>query len=586
MKAIDIRNKYLSFFEKHSHKIIPGAPLVPENDPTVLFTTAGMHPLVPYLSGEKHPAGTRLTDYQKCLRTDDIDEVGDPCHLTFFEMLGNWSLGDYFKEEAIRLSFEFLTKELEIPVDRLSVTCFAGDEEVPRDVEAASIWESVGIPKDRIYFNGRKENWWGPAGLTGPCGPDTEMFYDTGKPACSEHCDPSCNCGKYVEIWNDVFMQYNKTADGKYEKLAQHNVDTGLGLERAAYLLQGKNNAYETELFAPIMEYIEKNSAEPNIQSLRIVVDHIRASMMLVVDKVVPSNVEQGYILRRLIRRAIRHLRKVKYNVDNMSELLEVAIDTLKEMYPELVQNHDEIIAQIVKEKNRFMNTLVNGEKEFVKVTNRLKTQGISVIDGETLFRLYDTFGFPPEVTKELGQETGFEVDMEGFKVCFENHQAKSRAGAEQKFKCGLADNQETTIGYHTVTHLLHRALKDVLGEHVAQKGSNITAERLRFDFCNPAKVERADLDKVESIVNQKIDEGLEVKFEEMSLEDAKKSGAVGLFENKYGDVVKVYSIGTYSKEICGGPHVENTSKLNKIKIVKEEAVSSGVRRIKAVFVD
>lgn len=586
MKAIDIRNKYLSFFEKHSHKIIPGAPLVPENDPTVLFTTAGMHPLVPYLSGEKHPAGTRLTDYQKCLRTDDIDEVGDPCHLTFFEMLGNWSLGDYFKEEAIRLSFEFLTKELEIPVDRLSVTCFAGDEEVPRDLEAASIWESVGIPKDRIYFNGRKENWWGPAGLTGPCGPDTEMFYDTGKPACSEHCDPSCNCGKYVEIWNDVFMQYNKTADGKYEKLAQHNVDTGLGLERAAYLLQGKNNAYETELFAPIMEYIEKNSAEPNIQSLRIVVDHIRASMMLVVDKVVPSNVEQGYILRRLIRRAIRHLRKVKYNVDNMSELLEVAIDTLKEMYPELVQNHDEILAQIVKEKNRFMNTLVNGEKEFVKVTNRLKSQGNSVIDGETLFRLYDTFGFPPEVTKELGQETGFEVDMEGFKVCFENHQAKSRAGAEQKFKCGLADNQETTIGYHTVTHLLHRALKDVLGEHVAQKGSNITAERLRFDFCNPAKVERADLDKVENIVNQKIDEGLEVKFEEMSLEDAKKSGAVGLFENKYGDVVKVYSIGTYSKEICGGPHVENTSKLNKIKIVKEEAVSSGVRRIKAVFVD
>ena len=586
MKAIDIRNKYLSFFEKHSHKIIPGAPLVPENDPTVLFTTAGMHPLVPYLSGEKHPAGTRLTDYQKCLRTDDIDEVGDPCHLTFFEMLGNWSLGDYFKEEAIRLSFEFLTKELEIPVDRLSVTCFAGDEEVPCDLEAASIWESVGIPKDRIYFNGRKENWWGPAGLTGPCGPDTEMFYDTGKPACSEQCNPSCNCGKYVEIWNDVFMQYNKTADGKYEKLAQHNVDTGLGLERAAYLLQGKNNAYETELFAPIMEYIEKNSAEPNIQSLRIVVDHIRASMMLVVDKVVPSNVEQGYILRRLIRRAIRHLRKVKYNVDNMSELLEVAIDTLKEMYPELVQNHDEILAQIVKEKNRFMNTLVNGEKEFVKVTNRLKSQGIFVIDGETLFRLYDTFGFPPEVTKELGQETGFEVDMEGFKVCFENHQAKSRAGAEQKFKCGLADNQETTIGYHTVTHLLHRALKDVLGEHVAQKGSNITAERLRFDFCNPAKVERADLDKVESIVNQKIDEGLEVKFEEMSLEDAKKSGAVGLFENKYGDVVKVYSIGTYSKEICGGPHVENTSKLNKIKIVKEEAVSSGVRRIKAVFVD
>ena len=586
MKAIDIRNKYLSFFEKHSHKIIPGAPLVPENDPTVLFTTAGMHPLVPYLSGEKHPAGTRLTDYQKCLRTDDIDEVGDPCHLTFFEMLGNWSLGDYFKDEAIRLSFEFLTKELEIPVDRLSVTCFAGDEEVPRDLEAASIWESVGIPKDRIYFNGRKENWWGPAGLTGPCGPDTEMFYDTGKPACSEQCNPSCNCGKYVEIWNDVFMQYNKTADGKYEKLAQHNVDTGLGLERAAYLLQGKNNAYETELFAPIMEYIEKNSAEPNIQSLRIVVDHIRASMMLVVDKVVPSNVEQGYILRRLIRRAIRHLRKVKYNVDNMSELLEVAIDTLKEMYPELVQNHDEIIAQIVKEKNRFMNTLVNGEKEFVKVTNRLKSQGIFVIDGETLFRLYDTFGFPPEVTKELGQETGFEVDMEGFKVCFENHQAKSRAGAEQKFKCGLADNQDTTIGYHTVTHLLHRALKDVLGEHVAQKGSNITAERLRFDFCNPAKVERADLDKVENIVNQKIEEGLEVKFEEMSLEDAKKSGAVGLFENKYGDIVKVYSIGTYSKEICGGPHVENTSKLNKIKIVKEEAVSSGVRRIKAVFVD
>ncbi|MBR5228003.1 MAG: alanine--tRNA ligase [Clostridia bacterium] len=584
MKAIEIRNKYLAFFEKNGHKIIPGAPLVPENDPTVLFTTAGMHPLVPYLSGEKHPSGTRLTDYQKCLRTDDIDEVGDPCHLTFFEMLGNWSLGDYFKEEAIRLSFKFLTEELEIPVERLSVTCFEGDQEVPRDTEAAAIWESVGIPKERIYFNGRRENWWGPAGQTGPCGPDTEMFYDTGKPKCSENCNPSCNCGKYVEIWNDVFMQYNKTEDGKYEKLSQRNVDTGLGLERATYLLQGKNNAYETEIFAPIIEFLQNNSEESNIESLRIVAEHMRASIMLICDKVLPSNVEQGYILRRLIRRSIRHLRKIKFNVDKIDSVVESVIDTCKELYPEVIVNHDEILAQVIKEKNRFMNTLVNGEKEFNRVKNRLISESKNVIDGDTLFRLYDTFGFPPEVTKELASENGFEVDMEGFKEKFAKHQELSRAGAEQKFKCGLADNSEETVKYHTVTHLLHRALKDVLGEHVSQKGSNITAERLRFDFSNPAKVEREDLDKVEAIINEKIALGLEVKCEEMSKEAAKQSGAVGLFEDKYGDVVKVYSIGDYSKEICGGPHVDNTSKLGKVKIIKEEAVSSGVRRVKVVF--
>ena len=586
MKAIELRNKYLEFFKSKEHSIISGARLVPENDPTVLFTTAGMQPLVPYLTGEKHPSGTRLTDYQKCLRTDDIDEVGDNRHLTFFEMLGNWSLGDYFKQDSIRYSYEFLTKVLNIPSEKISVTCFAGDKDAPKDEEAASVWMECGIPAERIYFFGKKENWWGPAGQTGPCGTDTEIFYDTGKEACSEYCDPSCDCGKYVEIWNNVFMQYNKKEDGTFEPLQQKNVDTGMGLERMTFLLQGKNNVFETELFMPIISKTSELSKNINDESLRIIADHLRASSLLIADNVEPSNLGQGYILRRLIRRAIRHMRKIEFNIDKINELCETLIDSLKEMYPELEKNREEIIAKIVKEKNRFMNTLVNGEKEFVKITNRLRNENNDLIDGQNLFRLYDTFGFPPEVTAELAKENGFKVDMEGYNKCFEEHQAKSRQGAEGIFKGGLADNSEVTTAYHTATHLVNEALKRVLGDHVYQKGSNITAERMRFDFANPEKVSRELLDEVENIVNGEIDKKLVVTCEEMTVEEAKAQGAKGVFENKYGERVKVYSIGEFSKEICGGPHVKNTSEMKHIKIKKEEAVSSGVRRIKAVFVE
>ena len=586
MRGVELRNKYLEFFKSKGHNIISGAKLIPENDPTVLFTTAGMQPLVPYLSGEKHPSGTRLTDYQKCLRTDDIDEVGDNSHLTFFEMLGNWSLGDYFKQDSIRYSYEFLTKVLNIPNEKISVTCFAGDDDAPRDDEAASVWEECGIPKERIYYYGKKENWWGPAGQTGPCGTDTEIFYDTGKAPCSDDCGPSCDCGKYVEIWNNVFMQYNKKEDGSFEPLKQKNVDTGMGLERMTFLLQGKNNVFETELFAPIIKKINELAGSPNDESLRIIADHLRASALLICDNVEPSNLGQGYILRRLIRRSIRHMRKIEIDVDRINEICETIVDSLKEMYPELEKNKENVVNKIIKEKNRFMNTLIKGEKEFVKITNRLKNENVNFIDGPTLFRLYDTFGFPPEVTAELAKENNFKVDMDGYKKCFEEHQEKSRQGAEGVFKGGLADHSEVTTAYHTATHLVNEALKRVLGDHVCQKGSNITAERLRFDFPNPEKVSKELLDKVENMVNEEIDKHLEVTCEEMTVEEAKEKGAKGEFENKYGEKVKVYSIGDFSKEICGGPHVKNTSEMKHIKIKKEEAVSSGIRRIKAVFVE
>ncbi len=585
MKAIELRNRYLKFFESKSHSIINGAPLIPENDPTVLFTTAGMHPLVPYLTGESHPDGKRLVDYQKCLRTDDIDEVGDNRHLTFFEMLGNWSLGDYFKQESIRYSYEFLEKELGIDMNRISVTCFAGDENAPRDEEAAKIWEECGIPKERIYFYPAKENWWGPAGETGPCGPDTEIFLDTGKEPCGKDCQPSCDCGKYVEIWNNVFMQYNKNADGSFETLAQKNVDTGMGLERIIFFLQGKNNVFETELFVPTIEKVKSMSNNPQDESLRIIADHMRASALLICDAVVPSNVGQGYILRRLIRRAIRHMRKIGFNPDKISEVVDVVVSSLSEMYPELEKNRESIIFEINKEKNRFMNTLVNGEKEFVKVTNKLKEENSDLIDGKTLFKLYDTYGFPPEVTAELAKENGFRIDMDGFNKCFEEHQEKSRQDEKGTFKGGLADHSEETTKYHTAVHLLLESLQRILGDHVMQKGSNITAERARFDFSNPEKVTPEQIKQIEDMVNEQIDKQLVVTCKELPIEEARNSGAKGIFDNKYGEKVKVYTIGDFSKEICGGPHVDNTSKLEHIKIVKEEAVSSGVRRIKMVFV-
>jgi alanyl-tRNA synthetase len=584
MKAIEIREKYLKFFKDNNHAIINGAPLVPENDPTVLFTTAGMHPLVPYLTGNKHPLGDRLTDYQKCLRTDDIDEVGDNRHLTFFEMLGNWSLGNYFKKESIEYSYEFLTKILNIPVSKLSVTCFAGDNDAPKDEFSAKVWEDLGIPKERIYFFGKKQNWWGMS-TGGPCGPDTEIFYDTGKEKCSEECNPDCDCGKYVEIWNNVFMEYNKV-DDKYLPLVQKNVDTGLGLERLTFLLQNKNDVFETELFIDIINYILSLTKVDNMNSVRIIADHLRASCMLIVDNVKPSNVEQGYILRRLIRRVIRHLRKLEINVDKISDIVNVVCKTLSNSYAEINNKIETCIYEINKEKNRFMNTLVNGEKEFDKVIFKLKSENINVIDGETLFRLYDTFGFPPELSLELAKENDLDVDMNGFNECFKLHQEKSRGDENAKFKGGLADSSENTVKYHTATHLLHESLKRVLGSHVIQKGANITAERLRFDFSNPVKVEKEQLQIIEDMINEQISKNIPVICEEMTVEEAKNSGSVGIFDNKYGEKVSVYTIGTFSKEICGGPHVDNTSKLNKIKIVKEEAVSSGVRRIKAIFVE
>ena len=583
MKAIDIRNKYLKFFEKHGHKIIPSAPVIPENDPSVLFTTAGMHPLVPYLLGEKHPEGTRLTDYQKCVRTVDIDEVGDNRHLTFFEMLGNWSLGDYFKEESIAMSYEFLTKELEIPVEKLSVTCFSGDEDAPRDDVSFECWKKAGIPEERIYFFGKDDNWW-IAGEEGPCGPDTEMFYDTGKPKCSENCNPSCDCGKYVEIWNNVFMEYFKDKDGNYTKLKQRNVDTGLGLERMAMLLQGKETPFEIELFAPVMSELEKIQKIDDIQSRRIVAEHLRSSMMIINDGGRPSNVDRGYILRRLLRRMTRHLNKLEINLDELPRLIDISIDSLKEMYPELINNKETIKSVIVEEKNKFMKTLKNGEREFEKVVNRAKNVNKDEIDTDIVFKLYETYGFPPEMTVELAKEQGLKVNMEDFDKLFKEHQNKSRLGSEAKFKGGLADQSEKSIMYHTATHLLHKALKIVLGDHVNQKGSNITEERLRFDFSHPQKVTKEELQRVEDIVNEQIEKDLQVVCEEMSLEEAKKSGAIGLFENKYGEKVKVYTIGDFSKEICGGPHVTNTGKLGHFKIKKEEASSAGVRRIKAIL--
>ena len=560
--------------------------MVPENDPTVLFTTAGMHPLITYLLGNPHPLGKRLTDYQKCLRTDDIEEVGDAGHLTFFEMLGNWSLGDYFKEESIKMSYDFLTKELNIPSEKISVTVFAGDKDAPKDEVSAKIWENVGIPKDRIYYFGKKENWWGPAGQTGPCGPDTEIFYDTGKEKCGSNCNPACSCGKYLEIWNNVFMEYNKVGEGQFEPLKQKNVDTGLGLERVIFILQGKENVFETELFKGTIDTIKNLSKDSyKAESARIIADHIKASLMLLLDGVRPSNVEQGYILRRLIRRATRHLRKMNIDLNEISAVAKATIECSKEMYPQLETKSEELISLLVQEKDKFVATLEHGEKEFNKYLQQAQNEGTKVISGQKVFRLYDTFGFPPEITDELAKENGYTIDIEEFNRLYKEHQDKSREGATQKFKGGLADNSEKTTAYHTCTHLLHKALQIVLGEHATQSGSNITEERLRFDFKHPQKVTPEELQKIEDIVNEQIQRDLVVTCEEMTLDEAKKSGATGLFENKYGDVVKVYTIGDFSKEICGGPHVERTGNLGKFKIKKEEASSAGVRRIKAILI-
>ena len=592
--ADELRSKYIAFFKSKNHTEISGKSVIPENDPTVLFTTAGMHPLVPYLMGEPHPAGTRLTDYQKCIRTGDIDAVGDAAHLTFFEMLGNWSLGDYFKKEAIEYSFEFLTSPdyLNIPIDQLSVTVFAGDDKVPRDTESAEIWARLGIPKERIHFLPREDNWWGPAGETGPCGPDTEMFIDTGKPACGAECRPGCSCGKYVEIWNDVFMQYRKEQDGSYHILDRHCVDTGMGIERTVAMLQGKKSVYDTEIFTPLIETVEKitgyrygSDPEKDI-SVRIICDHIRAATVILGDpkSVVPSNIGAGYVLRRIIRRAVRHGKKLGIDGIFLSAPARVVIEQYKGAYPELKEKEAAITAELEAEEKRFLETLKKGEAEYEKMKPNLLKNPKKLIPGRLAFKLYDTYGFPIELTQELARESGLTVDMPEFEAAFKKHQEMSRAGSEQIFKGGLADHSEQTTAYHTATHLLHKALRMVLGDHVEQKGSNITAERLRFDFSHPKPMTAEEKAEVERIVNEQIQADLPVTMEMMPLEEAKKSGAMALFGEKYEDVVKVYSIGNFSKEVCGGPHVEHTALLGHFTIQKEQSSSAGIRRIRAVL--
>ena len=588
MTAQELRTMYVNFFKERGHKEIASASLLPENDPTVLFTTAGMHPLVPYLLGEKHPAGKRLTDVQKCVRTEDIDEVGDDTHCTFFEMLGNWSLGDYFKKESISMSFEFLTKHLNIPVERLAVTVFEGDELVPADEEAVEIWKSLGLSEEQIYRYGREDNWWGPAGQTGPCGPDTEIFYDMGKPKCGPNCGPSCHCGKYVEIWNNVFMQFDKESDGSFTELAQKNVDTGMGLERVLTIFNGKTNVYDTELFQPVMKKLEEILAgegkELSAREKRIICEHMRTTTFILGDpmKISPSNTEQGYILRRLIRRIIRLLKKAEINTNYLCKLAEVLIDQYSPVYPELTENREFILEQLEKEYNLFSKTLDDGLKKANRYLDNVKSG--ETLNGELAFKLYDTYGFPIEFTAELAEERGCKVDMDGFKQKFEEHQEKSRQGAAGKFAGGLADNNEQTARLHTATHLLNGALRKVLGDEVSQRGSNITSERLRFDFSFGRKVTKEELEQVEAIVNEAIQKNIDVILKEMSPEQAYEEGAIGVFSGKYGEIVKVYTIPGYSKEICGGPHAKNTGELVSFKIKKEEASSAGVRRIKAVI--
>ena len=592
LTANQLRQKYIDFFVSKDHTQISGASLIPENDPTVLFTTAGMHPLVPYILGADHPSGKRLTNYQKCIRTGDIEVVGDPHHLTFFEMLGNWSLGDYYKEEAIDYSYEFLTKVLGIDHELLSVTVFAGDEDVPRDEVAADAWRKHGIPSERIYFLPREDNWWGPAGETGPCGPDSEMFMDTGRPACGPDCRPGCSCGKYFEIWNDVFMGYKKNADGSYSELERKCIDTGMGIERTVAVLQGKKSVYETEVFTPIIAGIEKlcgkeygHDEDVDI-SIRILADHVRTSVFILGDPkgMAPSNMGQGYILRRLIRRAVRHARKLGIEGTFLGELAVIVLGLYTEPYPELEENKNFILKELAAEETKFSETLQKGEREFEKMLPNLLKGTSRQLSGRTAFKLYDTYGFPVELTRELAKEHGFSVDEEGFKKAFEKHQEVSRSGAEHQFKGGLADHSDKTTALHTATHLLHKALRNVLGEHVGQKGSNITVDRLRFDFTHPAAMTKEEIKQVEDIVNEQIERNLDITVESMTLEEAKEAGAIAFFEGKYGEQVKVYSIGDFSKEVCGGPHVENTSTMGHFKIKKEQSSSAGVRRIKAVL--
>lgn len=600
MKASELKEKFLSFFVKKAHKKLPNVSLVPENDPTALFINSGMHPLVPYLLGEPHPLGKRLVSNQRCLRTQDIDEVGNMMHLTFFEMLGNWSLGDYWKEEAIEWSWEFLTKELNLEPKRISVTCFAGDKDAPKDEEAAKIWQKIGLPKERIYFLGKKDNWWA-VGDTGPCGPDTEMFYDTGKKKCSSKCRPGDNCGKYFEMWNDVFMEFNRLPNGKLEKLKQKNIDTGMGVERTTAMLQGKDDVYQTELFTSIIQTIEKISKKKyqgeNKKPMRIIADHLRAATFAIGDGVTPSNVEAGYIVRRLIRRAVRYGRLLQIGKPFLSQIAEVVVKQYGDEYSQLRKNQEQIFYELkteeegfsesLKKSLKFLNKELSGYWFFKKAADD-KGKKLLYHGGRLAFDMHQTYGIPPEMTlEELKkiQKVPLKNDKffwEGYKKKFTEHQKKSRAGMKTKFAGGLADHSVAVTKLHTTTHLLHQALRDVLGDHVQQVGSNITPERLRFDFTHPEKLTEEQMRKVEKIINEKIRANLLVKAKAMSLTEARKRGALAFFGEKYGDKVKVYSIGGYSQEVCGGPHVKSTGEIGGVKIVKEKAVGAGRRRIYA----
>ena len=581
MSSRELIKKYFDFFASKDHAIIPSAPLVPENDPTVLFTTAGMHPLVPYLLGETHPKGNRLVDVQLCVRTVDIDEVGDSSHHTFFEMLGNWSLGDYWKEESISWSYEFLTKDLGLEGDKLWVTCFEGDKDAPKDTESAEVWEKLGIPKSKIYFLNKVENWWGPSGLTGPCGPDTEIFYDiTGKP-CGKTCAPGDNCGRFFEIWNNVFMQYNKTEAGEFEPLPQKNVDTGMGVDRTTAVLSGLKDDYKVDdLWGNIIsktEDVTKTSYDKQPKPIRIIADHARASVFIAAEGVTPSNKEHGYVLRRLIRRAVRHAKQLGIESAFMGDIADVVIDVFKDDYSHVKDSKKNIIETITQEETKFMTTLSKGLREIEK---------IDTLDGKSAFFLYETYGFPVELTEEIAKDRGQKVDKKVFEKEFEKHKELSRTASSGKFKGGLADNSEEVTKLHTTTHLLHKALRLVLGDNVSQKGSNITSERLRFDFSHPNKLTDEEISKVEEIINDQVEKDLPVQFEVKEYEEAINEGALAFFGERYPDEVKVYTIGKgnwFSKEVCGGPHVSSTGEIGRVRIKKQEKIGADLMRVYAI---
>jgi len=579
MKASEVRQKYIEFFENKGHKRIPSASLVPVNDPTVIFTTAGMHPLVPYLLGQKHHLGTRLASVQKCLRTGDIEEVGDATHLTFFEMLGNWSLGDYWKEDAIKWSYEFLTSSewLGLNVRNLAITVFAGDADAPRDEESADIWKGLGISPDRIAYLDKEDNWWGPAGMTGPCGPDTEMFYWTGEGEAPAKFNPKDT--RWVEIWNDVFMQYNKTAEGKFEPLTQKNVDTGMGLERTAAVMQGKKSVYETELFQPVLDGIRGLADKSDIKAERIIADHLRSATFVIADGVVPSNKDRGYVLRRLIRRAVTYGKKLGIDKNFSKDVAAKVIDLMSGEYPELIENRARIFEELDAEEIRFREALIKGLKLL---------DGNNKMTGKEAFDLYQSYGFPPEMIEEELSARGIDFDKKEFEEEFKKHQELSRTASAGAFKGGLADHTEKIVRLHTATHLMNAALRKVLGDGVWQKGSNITEERTRFDFTHGEKMTEAQKSEVEKIVNEAIARDYEVKKEIMPLTEARQLGAIGVFGEKYPDTVSVYTVWdqksgeVFSREFCGGPHVTRTGEIGKFGIIKEEAVAAGIRRIKA----